>query len=102
MENENTLDHLMKIEAQAAVLVDDAQAEAERRIHENEEKNRALFEERIKAETEKRETLLKKETEETRIQYQQTIEIYKKEISGVSVDEKHFISLLNEFLAAEG
>ena len=102
MDNENTLDHLLKIEAEAAALVEGAQAEAEKRIHEYEEKNRALFEELFRMEVEMRETFLKNEIEKTRIQYQQTLEIYKKEISGVNVYEKQFASLLNEFLAVEG
>jgi len=102
MDNENTLDHLLKIEAEAAALVEDAQIEADRRIHENEEKNRVLLDELFKMEVEIREAFLKKEIEKTKIKYQQTLDEYKKEISGVSVDEKHFISLFNEFLAMEG
>jgi len=102
MGNENTLDHLIKIEAEAAALVEDAQAEADKRIHDNEEKSRLLFDELFKMEMEMREAFLKKEIEKTKVQYQLTLDEYKKEISGVSVDEKHFIALFNEFLAVEG
>ncbi|MCL2243155.1 MAG: hypothetical protein FWC03_01650 [Treponema sp.] len=102
MDNANTLDHLLKIEAEAAALVEDAQAEAERRIHEFEEKNRALFDELFRMEVEMREAFLKKEIEKAKIKYQQLLDDYKNEISRVSADEKHFASLFNEFLAVEG
>ena len=92
----------MKIEAEAAALVEDAQSEAEKRIHQSEEKNRVLFDELFKIEVEMREKFLKKEIEKTKMRYQQTLEKYKEKISGVSVDEKHFMSLFNEFLGVEG
>jgi F0F1-type ATP synthase membrane subunit b/b' len=102
MKNENTLNHLLKVEAEAAALVKDAQAEADRRIHENEEKNRAAYEERFKAEAQMRELSLKKEKDRLRKQYQTALEEYRKEISGVNVDVQRFSNLLNEFIAGDG
>jgi vacuolar-type H+-ATPase subunit H len=101
MENKNTLDHLLKIEAEAAALVNDAQTEADRRIRENEEKNRAAHEERFKVEVKAREEALTKEEEEFRKQYRDALEKYRGEISGVNVDVPRFSALFNEFLAGE-
>jgi len=102
MSDENTLDHLLKIEAQAAALVNDAQAEADRRIHENEEKIRSAYEERFRVEAQAREASLKIEKEKLRKQYQNAIDEYRKEISGVKINVERFTSLLNEYIAGEG
>ena len=102
MEKENTLNHLLKIEAEAAALVNDAQTEADRRIHENEEKNRAVYEERFRAEAQMRELSLKKEKDRLRRQYQTALEEYRKEISSVNVDMQCFSNLFNEFIAGAG
>jgi vacuolar-type H+-ATPase subunit H len=99
MENDNTLEHLLKIEAEAAALVNDAQAEADRRIHENEEKNRKIYEERFRVETQKRELSLRKEKEKLREQYQQKLEDYRNGISAVKVDVEKFSALFNQYAA---
>jgi hypothetical protein len=102
MENKTTLDHLLKIEAEAAALVNEAQAEADRRTHENEEKNRVAHEERHRAEAGKRELSLKDEIEKFKSQYQESLDEYRKEISGVIVNEERFFALFNEYIAGEG
>jgi len=95
----NVLDHLLKVEAEAAALVTDAQNEADRRIHDNEEKNRAVFEERLKEETHKQETSLKKEKEEINARYQTALDNFHEEIKSVNACEPRFCALLNEYLA---
>ncbi|MDR1836930.1 MAG: hypothetical protein LBQ89_04640 [Treponema sp.] len=102
MENVNTLDHLLQIEARAAALVKDAQAEADRRIYESGEKNRAAYEDRFRVETQMLEASLKKETEKIKKEYQKALEEYRGEISGINVDVGNFSALLNEYLAKEG
>jgi len=99
MENKNTLDHLLQIEAKAAALVNDAQAEADTRIHESEEKNRAAYEERFRAEAQSLEASLKDEREKTRKEYQKALDEYQKEISGIKTNEDNFCALLNDCLA---
>jgi vacuolar-type H+-ATPase subunit H len=47
MDNNEVLDHLLKIEAEAAALVDEAQAEADTRITEAEKQNRAAYDKRF-------------------------------------------------------
>ena len=102
MENVNTLDHLLQIEAKAAALVSDAQAEADRRIHENEEKNREAYEEHFRADAQTLEASLKDEKEKTRKEYQKALEEYRKEISGININVDGFCALLNGCLAGKG
>jgi len=101
MENTNTLDHLMEIEAKAAALVNDAQEEADKRIHESEIKNQTAYEEHFKAEVQKLEDSLIKEKERLRTQYQQTLDEYRNEISGTNINVEHFSSLLNKYMTGE-
>jgi vacuolar-type H+-ATPase subunit H len=102
MENVNTLDHLLQIEAKAAALVSDAQAEGDRRIHESEEKSRAIYEERYKAQAQSLESDFKKEKERLRDEYQKALEEYRREISGINVNVDNFCALLNGYLAEKG
>jgi len=102
MEKKNTLDHLLEIEAEAAALVNEAQAEADRRIRENEDKNRSAYEERFKIEVKSRDEALKKAHDEFKKQYDDELVKYREEISGVNVDLPRFTALFNEFLAGEG
>jgi len=99
MENESTLDHLLQIEAKAAALVNDAQAEADRRIRESEEKNRASYEERYRLEVQKQEASLKNEIEKTRNEYQKELDEYRSEISGIDNNVERFCAVLNGYLA---
>jgi len=94
----NTLDHLLEVEASAAAMVNDAQEEADRRIRENEEKNRVTYEERFKAEIHQREELLKKKKEETNEKYKKALDDYLSEISNLNADEKKFSLLFNRYL----
>ena len=101
MENSNTLDHLLDIEAKASAMVKDAQEEAEKRIHENEIKNQTAYEERFKVEAQKLEDSLIKEKEKLRTQYKQTLDEYRNEISNININVDRFSSLLNKYLAGE-
>ena len=101
MENSNTLDHLLEIEAKASALVKDAQEEAEKRIHDSEIKNQAAYEERFKTEAQRLEDALVKEKERLRTHYKQTLDEYRNEISGVNVDVDRFSSLLSKYIAGE-
>lgn len=98
MVNVNTLDHLLQIEAEAAALINDAQTEADRRVHENEEKNHLAYEERFKAEIQKQENFLISETEKIKKRYQETLSQYRQEISNIDVNKKQFCSLFNEYV----
>jgi len=101
MVNNNTLDHLLEIEASAAAIVEDAQKEAEKRIHENEEKNRVIFDERYKAEIKNHLTMLNEEIDRIKIQYNKELDKYRGEIAGLNVDKEAFCALFSKYILAE-
>jgi predicted component of viral defense system (DUF524 family) len=102
MENDEALEHLLKIEAEAAALVNGAQAEADRRIAESEKQNRAVYEERYRIELEKLETEFQKEKEKVKEQYQKELEAFREELSGLSTNMDRFSVFFNKLLAGEG
>jgi len=102
MENVSTLDYLLQIETKAAALVNDAQTEADRRMHESETKNHSAYEERFKAEVQRLDALLQESKENTKKQYLQTLEEYRREISSIDINVERFSALLNEYLDAKG
>ena len=101
MDNDETLGHLLKIEAKAASLVNEAQAEADQRIAESEKKNRALYEERFRLQAEMLEAKFNKEKEKVREQYHRALEDYYGEISCIKTNMDGFSARFNEFLAGE-
>ena len=101
MEHDNTLSHLLEVEAAAAALVKDAQEEADKRIRENEEQSRIAYENRCKEEVNTQELLQIKHQEEINKQYKETLDEYCIEISKVHVNNDKFSALLNEYLENE-
>jgi vacuolar-type H+-ATPase subunit H len=101
MDNDRALEHLLKIESDAAALVSDAQAEADRRVQESEKKNREAFEQQYKTEAEMRDNALRGEREKIKKQYQKELEDYRQEISGISSDIQAFSALLSEYYLKE-
>ena len=92
------LDHLLEIEAAAAAMVKEAQEEAGKRIHENEEKNRAEFDERYKNEIKTRHAQLKKAVDDLKSKYQNSLEEYRAQITRMKSDTHKFNVLLEEYL----
>ena len=94
----NTLEHLLNIESQAAALVIEAQAEADRRVRENGDKNHKVYDERYKAEIKSQEESLADEKNKINMQYQKELEAYRENILQLKIDQKSFSDLLNEYL----
>ena len=101
MDNNDALGHLLKIESEAAVLVADAQAEADRRITEAEKQSKALYEELYQNKLEKLENEFQTYKEQIQRQYQEEMDAYRKEISSVNVDINAFSALLDRLFAEE-
>ena len=101
MDNISTLDNLLQIETQAVALVNDAQAEADRRIRESEAKNHSVYEESFRAKIQELEISLKEEKEKIKKRYQDELDEYRKEISMVDADYDRFSSLLNNYLTSK-
>jgi vacuolar-type H+-ATPase subunit H len=102
MDNNEVLDHLLKIESEAAALVTDAQAEADNRITEAEKQNRAAFDKRFREENERLEKGFLQSKELARQQYQKELETYKDKISSVNVNNDRFSNLLDSLVLGEG
>jgi len=102
IQSRSVLDHLLKVEAEAAALIRDAQDEADRRVHENEEKNRAAYEERLKAQIQIQELSLKEEKEKIDSRYKEALDEFREKIKNISADDNNFRALLNEYLRPAG
>ena len=102
MDNVNTIDHLLRIETNAASLVGDAQIEADRRINESETNNHAAYEEFFKAKVQELEASLKEEKEKIKNRYDNELDEYREKISVVDVNTERFSALLNDYLASGG
>jgi vacuolar-type H+-ATPase subunit H len=99
---ENTLDYLLQVEAKAAALIEEAQAEADRRINDNDEKQHAVYDECFRMEVQAQEILLQENNVKIKEQYQQRLDEYRNEISGIDINKEHFFATLNKYIAAEG
>ena len=101
MDNSAVLDHLYKIESEAALLVSEAQAEADRRVAEAGKLHRAAYEDRCRIESKKLETELSELNEQAQRHFREEMEAYREAISSVAVDTGSFSVLLDRLIAGE-
>ena len=101
MMDSDDLEYLLKIEAEAVSLTNEAQAEAERRIIEAEKKNRIQYEATYHKEVEKLEAEINKLKKNIKKQYQKEIANYKEKISAVTVNTGKFSALLNDLVEGD-
>ncbi|MDR0450724.1 MAG: hypothetical protein LBH26_05625 [Treponema sp.] len=97
--DENVLGHLLKIEAEASALVDDAQAETDRRVAEAEKQNRARYEEEYSRRAAELDAAYSGEIDQVRTDYRNQIEKYRKSLEAITTDQGGFSALLDKFLA---
>jgi F0F1-type ATP synthase membrane subunit b/b' len=96
--DENVLGHLLKIEAEASALVDDAQAEADRRVAEAEKQNRSLYDHEYSRRAAELEAAYTGEITRIKADYRNRIEEYRKSLEALSADQGRFSALLDTFL----
>ena len=101
MDNNEVLAHLLKIESEAAKLVDNAQAEADRRVAEAEKEKRAAYDVRYRIESERLENEFQKSKEVAQQRYLDEMEAYKQKISSTGVNKDRFSVLLDKFVLEE-
>jgi F0F1-type ATP synthase membrane subunit b/b' len=101
MDNDEVLGHLLKIESEAAALVNNVQAEADRRVLEAEKQNHAAYEERYRSEGARHENEYQALKEKIQRQYQTELEAYSDKISSLHVDVNRFSALLDKFVTEE-
>ena len=101
MDDSDILQHLLEIEGQAAALVDDAQAEADRRIKEAEEQNRLAFDGAYRELTGKLETEYQKIIESVKQEYNTRLEEYRASLDKIPKRNDRFSALAFSLLVEE-
>jgi hypothetical protein len=94
----NLLRHLLDLETQAAALVDDAQAEADRRIAEGEKLCRSRYDEAYAAEVAALEAVYITETAAIKADYKRQLDTYREGLMTVPADRGAFSVLAEQFL----
>ena len=100
MEDTDILQHLLEIEAQAAALVDGAQAEADKRIKAAEEENRLRYEEQYRACIAGLEGQSQTERAAVKAEYEAALEGYRSGLDGLALDRGAFNALAFSLLCA--
>jgi vacuolar-type H+-ATPase subunit H len=98
MDDQDVLQHLLEVEAQALTLVDDAQAEADKRDSEAESSNRSRYQERYAAEAAILDEHYEAEVASVRADYMRQLEEYRQSLSALNADKMAFSRLVDSFL----
>ena len=99
MDDHEVLQHLLDLEDEAAALVNDAQAEADRRVLEGEKQSRASFDEIYEREAGALEASYTKNLAAVKEDYRKQLEVYKESLKSISQNMDAFSSLAGKFLA---
>jgi hypothetical protein len=97
----NVLRHLLELETKAAALVDDAQAEADRRVAEGEKRSRARYDEAYAAEVAALEAAYTAEIAAVKADYKRQLDTYREGLKAMPVNRGAFSALAERFLIRE-
>jgi F0F1-type ATP synthase membrane subunit b/b' len=100
MDEHEVLQQLLNLESKAAGLVNDAQAEADRRIAEGEKQNRAHYDSIYSAEVAGLEASYTENIARVRQDYSTQLEEYLESLKAISLDRASFASLAEKLLFA--
>jgi hypothetical protein len=92
------LQRLLKVESDAAVLVDDAQAEADRRIVEGEKESRARYDERYNQEAARLDGDYARTIQAAKEDYRKQLDAYRESLNGMPVRKDDFFALVERLL----
>ncbi|MDR0568123.1 MAG: hypothetical protein LBG87_02830 [Spirochaetaceae bacterium] len=98
MQEPEVLRHLLKVEADAAALADEAQAEADKRVAEVEKQNRALYEERYAQEVAGLEAHFGQEIAGIKGDQQSQLEAYRQSLEALPLRNSAFSELAGSLL----
>ena len=98
MDDHDVLRHLLDLDARAAALVDDAQAEADRRAIEGEKQNRARYDEVYTREAEALEKSHAKNLASVKEEYRKQLQAYGESLKAMPLDTKAFSTLAEKLL----
>jgi len=102
MDDREVLQHLLDLESRAAGLVNDAQAEADKRLSEGEKQNRARYDEIYSAEAAELEASYNQNIVAIKKDYSTQVEAYLESIKTISLDRTAFSSMAEKLLFAIG
>lgn len=102
MNEHDVLQHLLKIEADAVALVNDALAEVDRRIAEGEKENRARYEERYGQEVAVLGADYEKQVAAIQEDHQKQLDAYRKSLDTLIIYTDKFSELVGGLLLKEG
>jgi vacuolar-type H+-ATPase subunit H len=92
------LQHLLAVETQAAALVDDAQAEADKRVKASEERNRERYEEAYRRRVEDLEAEYRERIGVAKAEYQARLDAYRKDLDAMTLHSDDFSCLAEKLL----
>ncbi|MDR2068662.1 MAG: hypothetical protein LBP71_02205 [Spirochaetaceae bacterium] len=98
MDEQDVLRHLLEVEAEASALVDNAQAEADRRITEGEKQNRLLYDERYSRETARLEAQYAEKILQVKEDYKKQLDSYRDSLDAIPVHTEVFSRLVENCL----
>jgi vacuolar-type H+-ATPase subunit H len=101
MDDHEVLQHLLNLETKSATLVDEAQAEADRRIAEGEKQNRLRYDEAYAQEVEALETSFTQTIAALREDCRKQLEFYRDVMKRTPLDTEAFSSLAEKLLFRE-
>jgi vacuolar-type H+-ATPase subunit H len=101
MDDTDVLQHLLTIESQASTLVDDAQAEADKRLKSAEEQNRASYDGQYQDLVKQLEEEHRKQLEAVKSGYEQALEEYRSSLDSMTMNEGAFSTLAFSLLFEE-
>jgi len=98
MDEHEVLQQLLDLESKAAGLVNDAQAEADRRISEGEKQNRAQYDSIYSAEVAELEASYIKNIAAVKEDYRTQLDEYQENLKAIPLDKTSFSSLAEKLL----
>jgi hypothetical protein len=102
MEERDVLRHLLDVETNASTLVEEAQAEADRLVAEDDRKNRLQYDAKYaEAATALREAY-KKEEAAIQADYDRQIDAYRKSLAAMTIRKEQFAALAGNLLNVSG
>jgi ethanolamine utilization cobalamin adenosyltransferase len=101
MDEQDVLRHLLDVESRASVLVDDAQAEADRRIAESEKQYRARYDEEYGREAAELESRYEGDLGAVKEHYKQQLDAYRNSLAAIPVYRGDFASRVEKLLLRE-
>jgi vacuolar-type H+-ATPase subunit H len=100
--DQGVLRHLLEVEAQAKALVNDAQAEADRRAAEAEKHNRSQYDARYGAEAAALDEQYGAALASIKEEYNKQLDTYRQSLMAMKTDGENFNRTVNRFLGQEG